>query len=129
MPSIGPYRSTLLSATKSLVLAVPMAWIGAELAGLTGIFIGMALVTALSGLLAALWIRGLASLTHKTPGLRKAERYAEKRTDRPRPRPHLPGDHSWICLHPADDSPPDQVRELVELILGIHRMCASRPLA
>ncbi len=46
-------RSTVLSALRSIGLAVPAAWLGSQLLGLTGIFLGLvgaSLVTALLGL-------------------------------------------------------------------------------
>ena len=49
-------RSTLLSALRSLALAVPLAFVGGRLFGLEGVFGGIAVATALSGVLAYLWL-------------------------------------------------------------------------
>jgi putative MATE family efflux protein len=52
-------RSTLLAATRSLGLAVPLAWIGGALAGMDGVLAGIALATLIAGGLAVLWLRVL----------------------------------------------------------------------
>lgn len=52
-------RSTLLSATKSLVLAVPLAFVGSALGGIQGIFAGIAAATVLTSVVATIWLRSL----------------------------------------------------------------------
>lgn len=52
-------RSTLLSATKSLLLAVPLAWAGGTFAGIEGIFGGIVLATVITSGLALIWLRTL----------------------------------------------------------------------
>ncbi|PRQ08348.1 MATE family efflux transporter [Enhygromyxa salina] len=48
-------RSTLISAMRSLLLAIPLAALGSYLAGIVGIFIGVALATMISALIANAW--------------------------------------------------------------------------
>lgn len=48
-------RATMLSAIRSLVLAVPLAALGAWWIGLPGIFAGLAVTGVITGLLAATW--------------------------------------------------------------------------
>lgn len=48
-------RSTVISAMRSLVLAIPMALIGNGVAGLLGIFVGIGLATVVSGVIANGW--------------------------------------------------------------------------
>ncbi len=55
-------RSTVLSALRSLVLAVPLAFVGAEVAGLEGIFAGIAVASIVTGIAALLWSRGMRSV-------------------------------------------------------------------
>ncbi|MEM9459309.1 MAG: MATE family efflux transporter [Myxococcota bacterium] len=52
-------RSTVLSALRSLGLAIPLAAAGSAVMGLRGIFIGIAVATVLSAGLAYLWMRSL----------------------------------------------------------------------
>jgi len=52
-------RSTILASVRSLVLAIPLAALGSSVAGLPGIFVGIAVATGLSAGLAFLWMRGL----------------------------------------------------------------------
>ena len=52
-------RSTLLSATRSLVLAVPLAYLGVHIQGVRGIFVGIALASIITAVLASLWGRTL----------------------------------------------------------------------
>ncbi len=54
-------RSTILSATRSIVLAVPAALLGAHLFGVAGIFAGIAIATAVTALVAYLWSLSLFS--------------------------------------------------------------------
>lgn len=53
-------RSTVLSAMRSLMLAVPLAYTGGSIFGLDGIFAGIAIATAVSGLVALWWLRRAA---------------------------------------------------------------------
>jgi putative MATE family efflux protein len=48
-------RSTLLSAMRSLLLAIPLAWIGSRVAGLLGIFVGVAAATVITAVIANGW--------------------------------------------------------------------------
>lgn len=52
-------RSTVLAAVRSLALAVPLAALGSSVAGLDGIFVGVAAATLLASGLAYWWMRGL----------------------------------------------------------------------
>lgn len=52
-------RSTLLSATRSLGLAVPLAYVGAEIEGIHGIFAGIAVATIITAVIASRWGRTL----------------------------------------------------------------------
>lgn len=50
-------RSTILSATRSLVLAVPLAAIGASFFGAPGVFIGITTATVATAIIAFFWSR------------------------------------------------------------------------
>jgi putative MATE family efflux protein len=50
-------RSTLLSALRSIVIAVPVAWAGGQVAGLTGVFAALAIGSLVSALLGLRWMR------------------------------------------------------------------------
>lgn len=52
-------RSTLLSAMRSLLLAIPLAVIGSYVADLLGIFVGIALATVVTAVIANGWARDL----------------------------------------------------------------------
>lgn len=52
-------RSTVLSATQGLVLAVPLAYLGDGLWGLTGLFCGLVAAKYITALLAARWLKTL----------------------------------------------------------------------
>lgn len=52
-------RSTVLSALKSLVLAVPLAYAGGAVAGLRGVFVGIMLANLTTAGAAMLWSRSL----------------------------------------------------------------------
>ncbi len=52
-------RSTVLSALRSLMLAIPLAALGSSLMGLPGIFIGIATATVVSAGVAFVWMRSL----------------------------------------------------------------------
>lgn len=54
-------RSTLLSALRSLGLAIPLAALGSAFFGLPGVFIGITTATVLTAALAYLWMRGLTA--------------------------------------------------------------------
>ncbi|MBV1861228.1 MAG: MATE family efflux transporter [Nannocystaceae bacterium] len=55
-------RSTILSALRSLVLAVPLAFLGAAIADLQGVFVGIAVASLVSGGAAMLWSRRMRSV-------------------------------------------------------------------
>ncbi|WP_086001733.1 MATE family efflux transporter [Plesiocystis pacifica] len=52
-------RSTLISAMRSLLLAIPLAYVGSQIADLAGIFAGVATATVLTALIANFWARDL----------------------------------------------------------------------
>lgn len=58
-------RSTLLSATRSLLLAIPLAWLGNSLAGIPGLFAGIATATLVTAVIANIWARELYSPTQQ----------------------------------------------------------------
>jgi putative MATE family efflux protein len=55
-----PMAATALSALRMFAVNVPVAWLGARLLGVPGVFLGVALANALVGALAARWIRQAA---------------------------------------------------------------------
>ena len=55
-----PMAATALSALRMFAVNVPVAWLGARLLGVPGVFLGIALANALVGALAARWIRQAA---------------------------------------------------------------------
>lgn len=70
-------RSTALSALRSLALAVPLAFLGGKFFGLTGVFVGIAVATAISGVVAALWLRRSADTdVEAVPAARAHEKRA-----------------------------------------------------
>lgn len=50
-----PWQASSLMAIRLAGLVIPLAWIGAKLAGVSGIFAGIALGQGLSGVIALLW--------------------------------------------------------------------------
>lgn len=52
-------RATLISAMRSLLLAIPLAVVGNLVAGLTGIFVGVGAATVFTALVANRWARSL----------------------------------------------------------------------
>lgn len=50
-------RSTVLSVLRSIVFAVPIAWVGGQYAGLTGVFAGLAVGSLLAALIGLRWMR------------------------------------------------------------------------
>lgn len=50
-------RSTLLSVIRSILLAVPLAWLGGQVLGLSGIFVGLVIASLISSLLGLRWMR------------------------------------------------------------------------
>lgn len=54
-------QSTLLSFVSSLGLVVPCAWLGERLMGVAGIFAGLTLATAISGVLGWIWLSATLS--------------------------------------------------------------------
>lgn len=59
-------RSTLLSALRSLGLAIPLAALGSTWLGLSGVFIGIAVATVITAGIAYLWVRTLTRPVHRT---------------------------------------------------------------
>jgi len=55
-------RSTILSALRSLVLAVPLAFLGAAAGDVEGIFVGIAVASLITGGAAMLWSRSMRSV-------------------------------------------------------------------
>ena len=55
-------RSTVLSALRSLVLAVPLAYLGARYAGLPGVFVGITVASLVAGRAAMVWSRRMRSV-------------------------------------------------------------------
>lgn len=62
-------RSTLLSAARSLVFAVPLASLGLVLGGNTGIFVGITVAAILAGGAAVLWMRDLVNVPDREGAL------------------------------------------------------------
>lgn len=52
-----PMAATAISALRMFAVNVPVAWLGARLLGVPGVFLGIAVANVAVGLLAALWIR------------------------------------------------------------------------
>jgi len=52
-------RSTVLSILRSIVFAVPLAWVFSQFTGITGVFAGLALGSALAGWAGMYWIRSM----------------------------------------------------------------------
>jgi putative MATE family efflux protein len=50
-----PWHSSALMAIRLAGLVIPLAWIGSKLAGVPGVFAGMAIGQGLSGILALIW--------------------------------------------------------------------------
>lgn len=61
------FRSTLLSALRSLVLAAPAAYFGGQFFGLSGVFGGLVLAAALAAALGYLWLSFLLFPVGKKP--------------------------------------------------------------
>jgi putative MATE family efflux protein len=55
-----PIAATAISALRMFVVNVPVAWLGARLFGVWGVFLGIALANVVVGVLAALWVRRAA---------------------------------------------------------------------
>lgn len=66
-------RSTILSATRSIVLAVPAALFGAQLFGVAGVFGGIAVATGITAVVAYLWSLSLFSPAADLDPVEKAE--------------------------------------------------------
>ena len=65
-----PLKSTSLALLRTTVLALPLAWIGAQWNGLEGLFVGVAAANILTGL-AAFWMaRPLRAGVLPDPGAR-----------------------------------------------------------
>ena len=52
-------RSTWLSLLRTIVIAVPAAWIGSHFLGINGIFIGLVTASVISSLFAIRWLRSI----------------------------------------------------------------------
>lgn len=52
-----PVKATILAALRLVVLAIPLAWIGSALWGLTGIYVGIAAANLIMGIVAGLYAR------------------------------------------------------------------------
>ncbi|MCB9741843.1 MAG: MATE family efflux transporter [Alphaproteobacteria bacterium] len=52
-------RATWLSVLRSILIAVPVAWVGGQLLGLTGVYIGLVVGSLASSLLGLRWMRAL----------------------------------------------------------------------
>ena len=62
-------RSTLLSVMRSLLLAIPFAWVGDQLYAFQGLMLGMVVATTVTALLGVRWMRTyLWPLGEKPPG-------------------------------------------------------------
>lgn len=66
-----PLKATALAGLRLVVLAVPLAWLGAELFGLAGIFSGVACANLVGGL--AAWFYGRAAIGALTDELQPRE--------------------------------------------------------
>lgn len=66
-------RSTMLSALRSLGLAIPLAALGSAVFGLPGVFMGITAAAVLTAGLAYVWIRGLTSPARTGPARTGAE--------------------------------------------------------
>ena len=60
-------RSTVLSVLRSLLLAVPLAWVGDQLAGIQGLFLGLVIGSVVSAFLGVLWMRTFLFPLGKAP--------------------------------------------------------------
>lgn len=56
-------QSTWLSVLRSLLIALPAAWLGGQLWGLQGVYAGLVLASVVSAVLGIYWLRGLLSPT------------------------------------------------------------------
>lgn len=52
-----PVKATILAALRLVALAIPLAWLGSELYGLTGLFMGIAAANVVMGIVAGLYAR------------------------------------------------------------------------
>lgn len=52
-------RSTVLSLLRALVVAIPVAWLGSQLFGLRGVFLGLVVAAVVAALLGLRWLRVL----------------------------------------------------------------------
>ena len=53
------FRSTLLSVLRSIIIAVPAAYIGGQLYGLNGVFLGIVIASIISSLFGVSWLKHL----------------------------------------------------------------------
>ena len=103
-------RSTLLSATRSLLLAIPLAYVGSLFLDLMGIFLGVASATLITALLANRWARDLYQPEHQ-PELRAASAVAV--ADAP------PASASIIGITPARCALLDSLKEQLSDLDGL----------
>ena len=65
-------RSTVLSVLRSLGFAVPLAWIGNEVAGVQGLLLGLVIASIMAALLGARWMSTyLSPMGERPPGVGK----------------------------------------------------------
>jgi putative MATE family efflux protein len=62
-------RSTLISALRTLLLAIPLAWIGDQLAGIAGLFGGLVLASLLTAGIATVLGGSLFTMSSRAPGV------------------------------------------------------------
>jgi putative MATE family efflux protein len=60
-------RSTIISALRGLVLALPLAWLGGRFWGARGLFMGVAVATCIAAAVAILWTRTALQSKEKPP--------------------------------------------------------------
>jgi Na+-driven multidrug efflux pump len=62
-------RSTLISALRTLLLAIPLAWIGDQVAGIAGLFGGLVLASLLTAGIATVLGGSLFTMSSRAPGV------------------------------------------------------------
>ncbi len=66
-------RSTMISAMRGLLLALPLALIGARFGGVRGLFLGLGAATVITAVVAVLWARGVLDPADKPAVSRTSE--------------------------------------------------------
>jgi len=94
-------RSSVLSILRSLVLAIPTAYLGDRLAGTQGLFLGLVSASIISALVGTVWMRGLLYPFGEAPS--KGKRLSE------------PEAREWLESHPDWASLEDSVGEFLGL--------------